>query len=143
MGDVRETYMMAVTCPTGGHHNILRYAETIEEEADEAPAARRDDVPVGRHAVLDPGHQDSRVGHDQHEIATQSQEGHGGRGDDAILDLGEGDFRVQVQADAGGGMAKAVDGEGDVRGQPQLMTVEVLPQSKLKREVTWPRMLIV
>ena len=31
IGDVRENYMMSETCPTGGHHNILRNAGTIEE----------------------------------------------------------------------------------------------------------------
>ena len=37
MDDVSENYMMSETCPAGGHHNnILRYAGTIEEEADEA-----------------------------------------------------------------------------------------------------------
>ena len=132
MGDVRETYMMAVTCPTGGHHNILRYAGMIEERADKAPAVHGDDVPEGQHAVLDLGHQDGRVGRDKHEVATHGREGHGedvvpdrgGRGNDAVPDQdGEGAAHVQVPVDEGGGavpvpvderddMAKEVDEGG-------------------------------
>ena len=59
MDDVREPYMMAVTCTTGGHQNILRYAGTIEEEADETPAARRDDVCV--QVLVDEGGGDDTV----------------------------------------------------------------------------------
>ena len=85
MDDVREPYTMAVTCPTGGHQNILCYAGTIEEDSEKAPAAQRDDV--------------------------------------------------EVPADVGCGIAKAVDGAGDVHVQSQLMTVAFLPRSKLKRNV--------
>ena len=61
MCEVRESYMLAMTCPTGGLHNILRYAEPpdVRKSAVEAPAARRGEE---QHAVQGMGHQDGGRG---------------------------------------------------------------------------------
>ena len=105
------------------------------ESADEAPAVQGDDVPVGRHAVQDPGHQDGGEGHDQLGFATQGQGGHASRGADVVSDQGNlsggagqvpvdegtgvakdvnGGGAVPVPDDEGGDVPKDVDGEGDV-----------------------------
>ena len=122
MRNMREPYMMAVTFPTGRHHNILRFDGTTDEGGGMTKAVDGEGD-VRAQVPIDDGGDDITIPVDDSGGAAPVQVEEGGGS--VPVDDEEGAAHVRVPVDdcggdgpvQGGGMAEAADDGGHIRFQ--------------------------